>query len=144
MFMIFVDNDQVTKIFNSEISTIPTDTETGKWESRHDWKSFERVEQVANEVSNLTGERWLPIDRGENTWPRYDVIIAPKVGDKVSYGFNGDSYPDGEIVAVTKTFRVTTSGGHKYNRVKNSGSWRMTGGTWWMIPGHRSKYNPHF
>jgi len=37
-----------------------------------------------------------------------------KVGDDVSYGINGDWYPDGKVEKITKKF-LTTTGGHKYS-----------------------------
>jgi len=83
-------------------------------------------------------------DNGPNVWPRFTVIDPPKVGDKVSYGFNGDYYPDGKIVAVGKNYRtVTTSTGNKYWRRKESGSWLLNR-TWSLVPGHHDERNPHF
>ena len=114
------------------------------WQSRHDWKSFEQVEQIAAGLTKLIGDVYLAVDQGSSTWPRYDVMKAPKVGDKVSYAFNGDYYPDGEIVGITNGWRITTSTGNKYNRRKNSGSWRKIGGTWSLVQGHINERNPHF
>jgi hypothetical protein len=68
----------------------------------------------------------------------------PKVGDPVSYGFNGDYYPDGHITAITKKFQITTSTGNKYRRVKSTSGWKRTGGTWSLVKGHIYEQNPHF
>lgn len=87
----------------------------------------------------------IVVDNGPHVSPRFSVIEPPKVGDKVSYGFNGDYYPDGEIVKISgKNLRiVTTSTGSKFWRRGNSGRWVMNG-TWSLVPGHRSERNPSF
>ena len=114
------------------------------WKSRHYIESFGQVYALASEISDLTGSLYLGCDGGEGVWPRFDIIKAPQVGDKVSYSFNGDCYPDGEIVKISEQWQVTTSTGNKYRRRKNSSSWLRTGGTWSLIPGHHFEQNPHF
>lgn len=149
--MIYVklnDQNQVVGVFDTdqrdshEFNKVITGQ--NGWQTRHAWESFERVQQIASELTALTGNTYLPVDNGSFTWPRYDVVEAPKVGDKVSYAFNGDYYPDGEIVKITNGWRITTSTGNKYNRRKNSGNWRMIGGTWSLVQGHINERNPHF
>lgn len=111
------------------------------WQSRWDWKSLEHVESICDQLKDKN--TFLPVDRGPSTAPRYDLIVAPKVGDDVSYALNGDSYPDGQIVAITKSFKtIKTSTGKAYRRRKLSGSWQS--GCWSLIPGHHSERNPHF
>lgn len=112
--------------------------------SRHDFTSYEEVLELAEQISKLTGEVWLGTDATESTYPRYDVQRAPKIGDKVSKTFNGDSYPEGEIVKITPTWRITTSTGKKFSRRKNTGSWKPIGGYGSMISGHHNDRNPHF
>lgn len=114
------------------------------WQNRWDWKDYETVERLALYMTAATGKTYLPADRTESTSPRYDVILAPKVGDLVSYGFNGDYYPCGKITRITKGWRVYTDSGKTFNRVKNSGGWRMVGGTWGMVAGHIDERNPHY
>ena len=75
---------------------------------------------------------------------KFGVVQAPALGDKVSYAFNGDSYPCGEIVKISDKLQVTTSTGEKFRRVKETGGWKRTGGTWYMVYGHESKLNPSF
>ena len=111
---------------------------------RWDWKSHEEVEALAAQVTKLTGSLHVGTDAGRGCYPRYDIIKAPAVGDKVSYSFNGDSYPDGEIVRITNTLNVITSTGSTYRRRKTTGSWRKAGGTWSLVQGHRDERNPHF
>jgi len=112
-------------------------------QSRWDWNSFETVEKIAADLTEATGTLYLATDAGEWVSPRYDIVEAPKVGDKVSYSFNGDTYPDGEIVKITANNRfVWTSTGKKYLRKKLTGGWYNHG--WGLICGHRYEQNPHF
>lgn len=118
------------------------------WECRADHWDLVRAQRIAAEATSLTGDDWDAIDNGEWVSPRYDVIRVPRVGDKVSYAFNGDSYPDGEIVSVSaraKGFRIVkTDTGGVYYRRKQSGAWIKKGGTWSLIQGHQRRWNPEF
>ena len=109
-----------------------------------DYNSLAEVEDVAAKVTALTGELYLPYDMSENCSPRFGIFVPPKVGDKVSRAFNGDYYPAGEIVRVTKGWRITTSDGTVFNRKKTRPSWVQVGGTWSMVSGHISEQNPSF
>ena len=88
----------------------------------------------------------IVVDRGQYVWPQFAIITPPAVGDKVSYAFNGDYYPDGVITHVTKdTYKVVkTDTGSTYYRHKKGGSWIKKGGTWSMIAGHINRTNPEF
>ena len=108
-----------------------------------DMKSFEEAEQIAAALITLTGETYLAFDNGTGTSHRYGVTVPPKVGDDVSYGFNGDYYPCGKVVRITKGWRVYTDSGKTFNRRKNSSGWMMAGGTWGLVSGHISEQNPH-
>lgn len=114
------------------------------WQDRWQWKDFATVEKLARYVTAMTGRDHLPVDRGSSTAPRFDVIEAPRVGDPVSYGFNGDYYPCGYITKITKGWRVTTSEGKVFNRRNFGAGWVMVGGTWGMVAGHINERNPHF
>lgn len=116
------------------------------WISTRDLNSFEEVTTLAAYLTAMTGKTFLPADAGAHCSPRYDVIEAPKVGDPISYGFNGDSYPDGEIVRITPNWMVISSTGSRYNRSRQGrgGGWRKVGGTWSMIHGHIYEQNPSF
>jgi len=111
--------------------------------SSWDYKSFAKVEGIAMRLTAMTGKTYLPCDASASTSPRYSVIEAPAVGDPISYGFNGDYYPCGTIVKITKGWRITSSTGKVFNRRKNSCGWRMVGGTWGMVAGHVDERNPH-
>ena len=114
-------------------------------QSRHDWKTFDAAKTVAA-LANKTADcqRFLAIDNGQYVSPRFDIVEIPQVGDEVSYAFNGDGYPDGEITAVSKTLKViTTSTGNRYYRVADKGAWKRAG-TWSLVKGHRSTKNPSF
>jgi len=112
--------------------------------NRNDFVSMRYAEAIAQQATELTGDRYVATDATASTSPRYDVIRAPKVGDAVSYTFNGDTYPDGHIVSVSDSLRVVrTDKGNVYYRRLNTGTWKQTGGTWSLTPGHRTTRNPH-
>lgn len=114
--------------------------------SPRDCKSFDEVEKIAKELNEVVGEvRYIGTDAGEWVSPRYNVQELPKVGDEVSYSFNGDTYPDGTIVKISgKNHQIiTTSSGRKYYRRRKTGGWRHDK-TWWLVSGHISTYNKEF
>jgi fermentation-respiration switch protein FrsA (DUF1100 family) len=122
-------------------------------ENRNDWRDFATVELIANDLSALTGDDWLPVDRGAHVSPRYDVVVCPKVGEDVSRGFNGDYYPVGKIIGITGAGRrsittMATDGSgvvRKFYRVKLSGAWKEGGGSpFCLVPGVRHEWNPEF
>lgn len=120
------------------------DESAGRWCNRNDFTSIGPAEVVAQDATALTGDVYLATDT-PNTSPRFDVIRAPKVGDEVSYAFNGDYYPDGKIVRVSKSMRVVkTDTGHTYYRRGKTAAWVQTGGTWVLVQGHVSRRNPSF
>lgn len=136
---------------DGKIEGISDDHQHGDgWETaRHTCKTMAEAEALTAEVNAQFGERgdiFLACDKGSHTWPRYDVIRAPKVGTPVSYSFNGDSYPDGHITKVggTNCSRVYTDTGSVYNRRRQSASWIKRGGTWSLIQGHVDERNPSF
>lgn len=114
------------------------------WINRNDMPTMAHAEARAAESTTATGQLYIAIDKGEWTSPRYDVMAAPKVGDQVSYAFNGDYYPDGEITHITTSLRiVTTSTGRKYYRRKRTGLW-LNRGMWALVQGHIRRWNPEF
>lgn len=116
-------------------------------ETRNDWKSLEAAQEVATALTAKYDSLYIATDAGGHVSPRYDVIAAPKVGEPVSYEFNGDSYPCGHITAISDSLRriVATDGTtqHVFWRHKQSGAW-IKGGTWSLRPGHVYKQNPSF
>lgn len=113
------------------------------WLNRNDIGTFEKAQRVAAAATKFMGKLYIATDAGDHVAPRYDVKEAPVVGDKVSYSFNGDTYPDGEIVKISTSLRVvTTSNGNRYYRHRLSGSWMRR--AWSLIPGHHYEQNPHF
>lgn len=128
---------------NGEITGVASEYSPGL-ECRVDWKTFDQVTKIAADLTRVTKELYIPIDNGDHHYPRYDIIKAPKVGDEVSYAFNGDYYPCGKIVNISKTmFKITTDTGDKFYRRKNSGSW-IKDGTWSLVQGHIYRQNPSF
>ena len=114
------------------------------WKCSWDIKDFAMAESLAEQATEMFGEKFVGADRGAHVAPRYEFTRVPKVGDKVSYSFNGDTYPDGEIVTITNKYQVTTSTGHKYRRKGLTAAWLRTGGTWCLVEGHHYEQNPHF
>lgn len=113
-------------------------------ETRHDWKTMERAEEVAACFYALTGDVWVATDAGPGVWPRYDVAKAPRVGDVASRTFNGDYYPCGTVASVSESLRVVrTTSGHTFYRRGRSGAW-VSGGTWGLVAGHHDERNPSF
>lgn len=116
-------------------------------ENRNHWRHLESAQEVAIALTNRTGTLYIATDAGPYCSPRYDVIEAPKVGDAVSYEFNGDSYPCGHITAISSSLRriVATEGNtrHVFWRRKETGAW-IKDGTWFLRPGHVYKQNPSF
>jgi hypothetical protein len=118
----------------------------GYTQNRNDLKTLEDAARVAASLSRATGVTYLPTDT-PNCSPRFDVIEAPKVGDFVSHGFNGDAYPVGTIIAITPTWqcviqREDGSTVRAYRRNATSGSWRLDGFS--MIRGRHDYRNPSF
>jgi len=107
-----------------------------------DFKTFEEVEELAKWATEKTGAIWLAYDDGASTYPRFGIFQPPKVGDEVSYAFNGDYYPCGKITKITKGWRITTSEGKVFNRKKQRPQWLMVGGTWSLVQGHIERQNP--
>lgn len=111
------------------------------WMNRNDFKSFAEVQEIAEKLTARFGVVYLPATHGTR---QFDVIKAPAVGDKVSKYFNGDAYPEGEIVRITGKWQVTTSTGVKFRRQQETGSWKEVNGSFYMIGGHINERNPHF
>lgn len=134
-----VQNDQVTGIADHLMDIEDKRT----WVSRWDLNSLEDAQLLADKVTAFAGKPYIATDAGSSTFPRFDVREAPQVGDKVSYSFNGDSYPCGVITSISKTGkRITTSEGKIFNRYKQTGSYKSH--CWYMVAGHIEERNPHF
>lgn len=108
-------------------------------------ESLADAEAMAAKMTARTGDRWIAYQT-TYAFSRYVAVPAPKVGDPVSYAFNGDSYPDGEIATISPTLaKIVTTTGTVYNRQKTRpGAWMRKGGTFSMVKGHVNKRNPHF
>lgn len=123
----------------------PEERESRLWFCRAGVWAPINTDQIAESATRNLGRTFLSVDHGEHVHPRYEVIEAPAVGDPVSYGFNGDYYPDGEIVKISKNHKIiTTSTGSRYYRRKQTGRWVKQGGTWSLVRCHRSELNPEF
>lgn len=110
-------------------------------QSPSDWKKLEDIEYILNMIDQ---EFYMLVDNGANVLPRFDIIQKPKVGDPVSYAFNGDYREDGEIVKISKSLKViTTSTGNKYYRKDKTASWKREQ-TWTLVYGRKNVLNQEF
>ena len=128
-----------------EVVEISTKSQIGEgWVCRHDFKSIDSAQEIADAASVFTGRTYIATDSGEGCYPRYDVIEAPAVGDEVSYAFNGDYYPCGHIKSISASLKlITTDTGRKFYRRGKSGAW-LNNGMWSLVPGHIERLNPEF
>lgn len=141
-------------IVSAEVVELPAspDDRSRTIECRCDWRTYE----AASEVAAALGDKYQATDAGPYTSPRYDVIELPQVGDKVSYAFNGDSYPCGVIKSISKGpgFRRIVAGPdftgadrvftRRHQKGKPTGGAWVNEGTWSMVPGHVEKRNQEF
>jgi len=126
---------------NIIVTAISNETQWGEgWVCRNEFKSFEEATRVADAASNFEGIDYIPTE--SNGY--FEVVVAPKVNDPVSYAFNGDYYPCGHIKSVSKTMKkITTTDGGVFYRKRNTGTW-LKHKTWSLIDGHHNERNPHF
>ena len=120
------------------------DPNAGLYISRHDFNTLADAETMAARANELgDGNTYIATDAGPGVWPRFDVVRMFKVGERVSYGFNGDMYPDGEIAAIGTGPRmaIKTTGGGTYFRKGKSGSWVKMGGGASLAHGWHEKRN---
>lgn len=110
----------------------------------HNYKSFAEVQELAIWATEYTGKTYLACNDGSY----FEVIEAPQVGDEVSRGFNGDYYYVGKIVRITPNWMVVAEDEDgrqtKFNRRKNSASWKPIGGYGSMVGGRVERLNPEF
>lgn len=131
------------KVVNSLQETLDNAAGTEYWQSRWDWKDIDVVTETARQVTEITGNLHIAIDKGNFVSPRYDIIKAPQVGDVVSMGFNGDYYPVGKIESISDTMRVIVAGGKMFYRQRQTGTW-LHSKTFALIPGIHDERNPSF
>ena len=121
----------------------------------HRLETYEQAIAAAERLSEEQGAQYWAEDRGAHVSPRYAVIRAFTIGEPVSYGFNGDSYPAGRIVAMSalpkgsskaEGHRIITVQNHngnvrKFWRRRLSGSWKYDQ-TWSLQHGWHNDRNP--
>jgi hypothetical protein len=110
------------------------------------FETLNEASDAKEKADLITGEHgWNHevVDRGENCSPRYALQIIPYVGIPVSYGFNGDYYPCGPIVKVSRTrHKLTTKDGTVFIRQGN-GRYKHEK-TWSLVYGTYDERNPCF
>lgn len=112
-------------------------------ENRFD--TLEAAEARATELEAETGNPYIAYKTDYVSDP-FIAAALPKVGDEASRAFNGDAYPCGKIVKISKTyFRITTEDGTTFTRV-GPNSWKEGGkkGAFSLIEGRVEKRNPSF
>jgi hypothetical protein len=129
-----------------------------RMESRNDWRTYEEAQTVANALNRDAGDlhnTFQATNAGPYVSPRYDVIDLPRLGDEVSYTFNGDYYPCGRIAGISagpgyRCIVAVDDNGSEYKFWRRCRDGKPTGGawimrrTWSMIQGHHNKRNPEF
>lgn len=110
----------------------------------HDFKSFAEAHTLAEWATQYTGETYIACTDGSY----FEIIKAPKVGDDVSRGFNGDYDHVGKIVRITANWMVVAEDAEgnqtKFNRRKNTACWKAIGGYGSMVGGIVNRRNPEF
>lgn len=140
MYYVTIENNKATSAVDSREEAQGKQTET-----RWDWKSFERAQEVAAQLNEATGLNFVAVDCGSGVFPRFDVTQMPKVGDEVSRGFNGDYYPCGTVVSISATGKqVMTSDGRKFIRRKQTAAWVEARSCFCLVKGHINRLNPEF
>lgn len=93
------------------------------------FRSYDQVETVAKLANQFVGsDAFMAIDGGHGTWPRYDVIKKPKIGDIVQ-SYDTQYKDEGNIVSISPTLTtVKTSSGKTFNRIRMSSLWRSKDG----------------
>lgn len=104
----------------------------------------QKTAERARDILNLAEPGQFFVYKSNYACDPWVVAKLPQVGEPVSEAFNGDYYPRGVIVKVSKTgAKVTTSTGHVFTRSRKRPSvW--ANGSFSMVPGHHDKRNPHF
>ncbi|USN15123.1 hypothetical protein LESZY_00890 [Brevundimonas phage vB_BpoS-Leszy] len=113
--------------------------------------------EAAKDATDMTKVPHWAEDRGAYVSPRYAIVRAFQIGEPVSYGYNGDSYPCGRIVSMSKTAPVSSGVGpriitvqdhngnrRKFWRHRLTGSWREAGGGFSLQHGWHNDRNPSF
>lgn len=142
MIYVLFDKDGNVTGYTSHNTSYPATTSL-MVQSRWDWKSKERVDEIAAELSKITGKHFIGIDAGSSVSPRYDIKQVPQVGDEVSSYFNGDYYPQGKIKAISASLKVITlENGKRFYRRKETAKW-VYERTWVLVQGTKDERNPH-
>lgn len=110
---------------------------------RDNFDTLAEAEAVAAKLTAETGDEHVAV-KSIFSSHYFEVGRLPKVGDEVSYAFNGDYTPCGKIAKISKTLKkITTDTGEVFWRKGNSLVWKRFN-TWTLIQGHHYERNPHF
>lgn len=140
--MLYFTSDETGKLIS-----VTNESVNNRSISRWDMKTMGDAMYIADRANALNdGNTYIATDAGSFVSPRFDVQQVPKIGDDVSYSFNGDSYPCGKIVSVGTGAKmiIKTDTGEVFYRRRLTGSWLKQGGTWYLIKGVHHEINPSF
>lgn len=113
------------------------------WADRNDVKTIEQCTDIADQITAITGNVCLASKEGSY----FCFTYAPKIGDDVSSGFNGDSSYVGKVTKIGKNYSniyVTDESGNEtvFRKKKNMSTWKD--GYRYLCVGIHNTYNPHF
>lgn len=146
---------EITTVFPIEDGSKPT-----AGEAKYGFKDPRELDHILNLLNkgDVYGATYVLDDRGSNVTPRYGIVRRPHVGDKVSYTFNGDTYPCGVVTRVStgpvfrriETVDQLKQPGlrslklekHVFYRRGASGNWVKQGGTWSLTEGWTFELSP--
>ena len=119
------------------------------WLNRNDIRDLAHAQELAASAGANLGAGFLAIDRGAHVSPRYDVIEAPALGDEVSMAYNGDYYPVGKVVGISKGYKQIRVDGPRGKKVfyrkggENGAGW-LAERMWRLVGGVQDRLNPEF
>lgn len=142
---IIIDRDRHVVRIEDDYDALKGLEEHLNYLSNWDVQTFDEAVRLAEEATKVMGEKYLAVDRTASVAPRYGIVRAPRLGDKVSYSFNGDTTPCGYITKISDSYyRIQTSTGDVFYHKGHTGSWIRKGGTWSLVNGHIRERNPSF
>ena len=100
--------------------------------------------EIKEQVEAITGKKHFVYISRTHVYP-VRVIKLPEVGEEVSRGFNGDYYPCGKIVRISKSYgKIVTEDGTVFIRQKKNPVCWLYNKYSSMVPGRIDERNPHF
>lgn len=113
------------------------------WADRNDIRTIDQCTDIADQITAITGNVYLASKEGSY----FELTKAPKIGDDVSSGFNGDADYIGKVTKIGKNYSniyVTDDNGNEsiFRKKKNISAWKD--GYRYLSIGINNSRNPHF